>query len=162
MLRTMSRKTGLNELLTMPNTVTSNASLDQIGRQYVRLVLSIARWSNDDHYTISGAPKRWREEVFEATRRPREELLKETASLMRSVHRLPVSIDAHRRERLKSRLLGLKCHLERLLGKVHRFDREAQLCFGFTPPRIALRRFEHLAAKMDPVVAWARSTGNAL
>jgi hypothetical protein len=125
------------------------ASLDDVARDYVRLVLAIGQHRPDYVDAFFGPPE-LKEEAEKGGKRPLAELDADAARLLRAARsaRAARAEDRRRRAFLAAQLSAARAFVGALEGRKLSFDAEAKAYFGVTPPRRALARFERIADRV--------------
>jgi hypothetical protein len=126
------------------------ASLDDVARAYVLLVLAIGQ-HRPDYVDAYFGPPAAKEEADRAGKRALADLDAEAGRLLRAARdaRAPRAEDRRRRSFLAAQLTATRAFVRALEGKKLSFDAEAKAYFGVTPPRRALAPFERIADRVS-------------
>lgn len=124
-------------------------SLDDVARDYVRLVLAIGQ-HRPDYVDAYFGPPELRAEADQAGKRPLADLAAEAGRLERAARAAaaPRARDRRRRELLAAEISAARAFVRALEGKRLSFDAEAKAYFGVTPPRQRLARYERIADRV--------------
>jgi hypothetical protein len=133
-----------------PAAAKREASLDDVGRDYVRLVLAIGQ-HRPDYVDAYFGPPELKEEAEKAGKRPLADLEADAGRLLGAAQGARAPRAEHRRRRtfLAAQLSAARAFVRALEGKKLSFDAEARAYFGVTPPRRALARFERIADRVS-------------
>lgn len=129
------------------------ASLDEVGRDFVRLVLAVGQ-HRPDYVDAYFGPPELRVEADAGGKRPVADLAREADRLVRAAReaRAPRADDRRRRDFLVAHLAAARAFVAALGGKRLSFDAEAKAYFGVAPPRRGLARYEKIAARAAHLV----------
>lgn len=124
-------------------------SLDDVARDFVRLVLAVGQ-HRPDYVDAYFGPPELKAEADQAGKRPLPELAAEAARLARAAReaKAPKAGDRRRRDFLAAQLAAARAFVGALEGKRLSFDAEAKAYFGVTPPRRSLATYERVAARI--------------
>jgi hypothetical protein len=125
------------------------ASLDDVARDFVRLVLAVGR-HRPDYVDAYYGPPELRVEADAGGKQPLADLAKEADRLTRAARaaRAPSAEDRRRRDFLAAHAAAARAFVDAIGGKRRSFDAEAKAYFGVAPPRRGLTRYEKIAARV--------------
>ncbi|HEY6002425.1 MAG TPA: hypothetical protein VIV57_06085 [Anaeromyxobacter sp.] len=123
--------------------------LDEVARDYVRLVLAIGQ-HRPDYVDAYFGPQELKVEADQAGKRPLADLAAEAGRLLHAAReaRAAAALERRRRELLVAEIAAARAFVQALEGRRLSFDAEAKAYFGVSPPRERLARYERIAERV--------------
>lgn len=128
---------------------TGERPMDEIARDYVRLVLALGE--HDEGYVDAYyGPEEWREEVRSHTP-SRQQIADDAANLRAELETISTSdqMEEMRRRYLSRQLLALSTRIRMLEGESLSFDEESKLLYGAVAPHHPAEHYEAILRKLD-------------
>ncbi|MBW3671344.1 MAG: hypothetical protein KY432_06690, partial [Acidobacteria bacterium] len=128
---------------------TGERPMDEIARDYVRLVLALGE--HDEGYVDAYyGPEEWREEV-RANTPSRQTIAEDAANLRAELESIstPDPMEEMRRSYLSTQLLALSTRIRMLEGESLSFDQESKLLYGAVAPHHPTEHYEAILQKLD-------------